>query len=181
MPEKFEPVENQNEDFIQKTLENNPELERIYRERQTTSEIVPDELGRISRDGQIYIDSPRMRAFIEIADAIRESIPKVDDGHVRLWRGNRKSEVGCNPSYTNSLEGIALPFLTLYGGVLSYVDVSKDDAKKFLLLGDGSASDSEFMLSVDVAKNVEIVGFTPEEADELKNNAVPESKKPNRY
>ena len=62
-------------------------------------------------DGQEYMDIPRMRKFIEIGTKIRNRLPELQNGYIRLWRGNRPGELGKNPSYTNSLEGIALPFL----------------------------------------------------------------------
>lgn len=155
---------------IRELLDNNPVLAKIYNERSVTHKLVIDESGRILSDGQTYEDNPRMRALVELADTIRKGLPDVQDGYVRLWRGNRPNEVGHNPSYTNSLEGIALPFLRGYSGVLSYIDIPREEAKKYLTSG---AKDSEFILPSELVKNVKIVGFTPEEADEIKKNARP--------
>jgi len=157
---------------IRELLDNNPELAKIYKGRSTTHKIVFDESGRILSDGQTYEDNPKMRALVELADAIRKGLPDVQDGYVRLWRGNRPDEVSHNPSYTNSLEGIALPFLRGYSGVLSYIDVPQEEAKNYMETS-GVAKDSEFMLPSEVVKNVKIVGFTPEETDEIKKKARP--------
>ena len=61
--------------------------------------------------------------FRKDATAIEQTLPPVPEGHVRLWRGNRPEEIGQNPSFTNDLPGIALPFQKSQGGRLSYVDV----------------------------------------------------------
>lgn len=155
---------------IRELLDNNPELAKIYNERSKTHEIVVNESGQILSDGQTYENNPKMRALVELADAIRKGLPDVQVGYVRLWRGNRPDEVGHNPSYTNSLEGIALPFLRGYNGVLSYIDVPQEEAKKYLTSG---AKDSEFILPSEVVRNAKIVGFTLEEADEIKKKARP--------
>lgn len=153
---------------IRELLDNNPELAKIYNERSKTHEMVVNESGQILSDGQTYENNPKIRALVELADAIRKGLPDVQVGYVRLWRGNRPDEVGHNPSYTNSLEGIALPFLRGYNGVLSYIDVPQEEAKKYLTSG---AKDSEFILPSEVVKNVKIVGFTSEETDDIKKKA----------
>lgn len=111
---------------LSQLLENHPELAEIYRNHTRRIAIVINDSGEICSGGHTYNDIPRMRELVELANAIRESLPEVPKGHLRLWRGNRRNEVGHNPSYTNSLEGIALPFLQSYGGVLSYVDVPEE-------------------------------------------------------
>lgn len=121
---------------------------------------------------QSYEDSARARSLMESADAIRQSLSPIPDGHIRLWRGNRPGEVGQNPSYTNSLEGIALPFLQGYGGVLSYVDVPEKDAEKYLRTG-AVAEGAEFFLPAEIVRDAKIVGMTPEEAEEVKSKAKP--------
>jgi hypothetical protein len=138
-------------------------------------EIIPDGSGRIERDGQFYEDNQKTRAFIEIGDAIRDSLPVISEENIRLWRGNRKEEVGHNPSYTNSLDGIALPFLFDYNGVLSYIEISKKDAEKYLVEA-GAAAGSEFILPKKVLKNIKIVGFTENEEMELKAKTKPLSR-----
>ena len=155
---------------IHELLDNNPELAKIYSERINTYEMVINESGQILSDGQTYENNLKMRALVELADAIRKGLTDVQDGHVRLWRGNRPNEAGHNPSYTNSLEGIALPFLRGYNGVLSYIDVPREEARKYLTSG---VKDSEFILPSELVKNVKIVGFTPEEVDEIKKKARP--------
>lgn len=109
-------------------------------------------------EGHEYANTPRMREFFRRARSIRERLPPLSDDHVRLWRGNRVGEIGQNPSFTNSLEGIALPFLDAYGGTLTYVDVLKADLDKYVT-NSGSAADSEFILTPELAyKAVAIEG-----------------------
>lgn len=124
-------------------------------------------------DGDIYLNTPRTRELIRIAKLINANLSPVANDHVRLWRGNRDGEVGLNPSYTNSLEGIALPFLLSYKGPLSYIDIPKQDLKKYLRSG-GVAPNTEFMLPEDLVKKVHIVGMSDEEANELKLQSKPE-------
>ena len=158
---------------LKELLENHPELQSIYSANKSTSKRPDfDESGRIVSGGHTYDNTPRMRAFVALATAIRESLPPVQNDHIRLWRGNRPDEVGHNPSYTNSLEGIALPFLKGYRGVLSYVDIPAEEAKTYLTSG---AKDSEFMLPADIVSNAHIVGFAAEETAEIKRRARPES------
>jgi len=167
MPENFENIESPIDDI----LRNNPELEKIYGDRSVIHETTPDKSGNLERDGQKYNDNPKIRAFIELGDAIRDILPDVDKENVRLWRGNRKDEVGCNPSYTNSLDGIALPFLSDYNGVLSYIDVLKDEAEKYLT--ENGATGSEFILPKKVLENIKIVGFSEEDSEKIKKEAKP--------
>jgi hypothetical protein len=157
---------------IREFLDNNLGLKKIYDERSTEDEIVVNDSGQIVSDRQVYEDTPRMRSLVELANAIRQSLPKFQEGYVRLWRGNRRDEIGHNPSYTNSLEGIALPFLRDYGGVLSYIDIPQEEIEKYLRTG-AVAKDSEFILPSEVVKNATIVGFSPEEAEEIKRKAKP--------
>ncbi|MFO0763709.1 MAG: hypothetical protein U0518_02505 [Candidatus Gracilibacteria bacterium] len=118
-------------------------------------------------------DSPRMREIIRIATLIKKSLPAIADDHVRLWRGNRPNEVGLNPSYTNSLEGIALPFLLGYEGLLSYIDIPKQDGAKYVHTG-VVAKDAEFILPKDLVKHAQIVGMSDKEANILKSQSKPE-------
>lgn len=118
-------------------------------------------------------DSPRMREIIRIATLIKKSLPAIADDHVRLWRGNRPNEVGLNPSYTNSLEGIALPFLLWYEGLLSYIDIPKQDWAKYVHTG-VVAKDAEFILPKDLVKHAQIVGMSDKEANILKSQSKPE-------
>lgn len=112
--------------------------------------------GMLVSHGHEYLDIPRMREFIKKANKIRENLPDVQQGNVRLWRGNRPEEVGKNPSFTNSLEGIALPFLEVYGGKLSYVDVPKEELSKYLQTS-AVAKDSEFILSEELASMAKVI------------------------
>jgi hypothetical protein len=95
--------------------------------------------------------------FQKDADAIEKSLPSLADGYTRLWRGNRKGEVGKNPQFTNSLAGIALPFQKGYGGDLSYVDVPTKDLGKFEQKV-GAALGAEFVLPEELASNAQVVG-----------------------
>ena len=151
-------------------LESHPGLKAVY-EKRTPRPVDIDQNGRIVSEGQSYENIPRVQALVELANAIRESLPPVQEGHIRLWRGNRQGEVGHNPSYTNSLEGIALPFLRGYGGVLSYVDVDQEEAKQYLTSG---AKDSEFILPAEMVKTAHLVGFSPEEVEKIKSDAKPQ-------
>jgi len=152
--------EKPSESLISEFLKNNPELARIYNKHSVNPKINDSESG----------SNTRMQALTELAVAIKESLPDVQKGYVRLWRGNREGEVGHNPSYTNSLEGIALPFLSSYGGILSYVDVPEKEVEKYL---SGGAPGAEFILPPNLVKDCEIVGFNSEEAAEIKKKASP--------
>lgn len=101
-------------------------------------------------DGQEYANTPRMKGLIEKGDRIRESLPEIKGGHTRMWRGNRGGEMGENPSFTTSLEGIALPFEEQYKGGLSYVDVPTRDMQKYKT-GAGT-TDAEYMLPKEFAE-----------------------------
>lgn len=95
----------------------------------------------------------------DIAKLINLKLPEVKNEFTRLWRGNRPGEVGKNPSYTSSLEGIALPFYYGYydedqPAILSYIDIPTQDTKKYLTSG---ADESEFMLPKELLKNVKTV------------------------
>ncbi len=159
---------------LQQLLGNNPELRAIYEHRKL-KELPTDASGHIVSEGHSYLNNPRIRDLVELANAIRDSLPHVPEGNVRLWRGNRRGEVGHNPSYTNSLEGIALPFLRSYGGVLSYVDVPQDSLQQYLTSG---AKDSEFFLPPEIAKTATLVGFSTEEAEKIKREAKGEGSNP---
>ena len=114
------------------------------------------ETGMIVSEGHEYANTPRMREFVRRANKIRSGLPKPPEGALRLWRGNRPDEVGVNPSFTNSLEGIALPFLEAYQGDLSYIDIPKTDSEKYLRKG-LVAEDSEFIVPSEVAKTAKII------------------------
>lgn len=144
---------------LKNILNKHPELERIY---SSSIHAKPEEFLENSHD-----------ALSRLAYAIEESLPGVQDGYVRLWRGNRPNEVGHNPSYTNSLEGIALPFLSGYGGVLSYVDVPEKDLSLYESKG-AAAPGAEFMLTPEIVSHATLVGFSEEEANAIKKNAQPE-------
>jgi hypothetical protein len=160
------------ESMVDEVLKNNPELAEIYGKRSGAAKTTVNESGKLVSEGHEYEDNAKMRSLFELANAIREQLPAVQDGHTRLWRGNRPDEVGHNPSYTNSLEGIALPFLRGYGGMLSYIDVPTAEVKKYMSTG-AVAPDSEFILPNEMVKIAKIVGVTPEREEEIKRSAKP--------
>ena len=110
----------------------------------------------LEHDGIEYADTPRIRALIEKAKAIQAKLPSVKAGMVRLYRGNREGEVGQNPSFTNSLVGIALPFQESYGGNLSYVDIPEADLSSYDA-GPGGAPGAEFILPKEIANKAKPV------------------------
>jgi hypothetical protein len=100
-----------------------------------------------------------MQAFVRLGNTIRNNLPPVPEGHIRLWRGNRPNEIGKNPSFTNSLEGIALPFLASYEGKLSYIDLPQEDLSEYESKG-GVARGNEFIMPKNLAeKAIPIDGF----------------------
>lgn len=107
-------------------------------------------------DGQEYANTPRMQKLVEQGNEIRGSLPSVPEGHTRLWRGNRPGETGQNPSFTNSLEGIALPFKEQYGGDLSYIDVPTVELSQYENKV-GTAQGSEFILPENIAQNASTI------------------------
>lgn len=137
--------------------------------------VINPETGKIISHGHEYIDSFHIRELIKKANEIRAGLPSIKEGYTRLWRGNRNGEVGKNPSYTNSLEGIALPFLGSYGGVLSYIDIPDTDLEKYLQTG-AVAEGSEFRLPPELVETVKIVGMSEEEGEQLKKESKTEEK-----
>lgn len=109
--------------------------------------------------GHITGQLPIVR-FNQDAAAIQDALPPVADGLTRLWRGNRPDEVGHNPSFTNSLPGIALPFREAYGGPLSYVDVPSADLSQYMSTG-GVAPGAEFHLPPTIARQAQVVHVKP--------------------
>lgn len=159
-----------------KLYENHPSIFQLIQNdsHHIMIDIQIDADGKLIRtNGDTCSDSPRMREIIRIATLIKKSLPAIADDHVRLWRGNRPNEVGLNPSYTNSLEGIALPFLLWYEGSLSYIDIPKQDWAKYVRTG-VVAKDAEFILPKDLVKHAQIVGMSDKEANILKSESKPE-------
>lgn len=129
-------------------------MESSSGENTTSSEnefTINPETGMIVSDGHEYANTPRMREFIRRANEIRSSLPPTPEDTLRLWRGNRPDEVGENPSFTNSLEGIALPFLDSYEGDLSYIEIPRADSGKYV------TKDSEFNVPTEIAKTAKVV------------------------
>lgn len=110
----------------------------------------------ITYNGHAYMNTPRIQNLILQAQAIESQLSPVKSGMTRLWRGNRPGEVGRNPTFTNSLVGIALPFLEQYGGSLTYIDVPTGDLAKYTDRV-ASAPDSEFTVTPELAKTAQIV------------------------
>ena len=117
--------------------------------------------GRTQRDVMAPINSEKVKIsrqdggppivrYRKDAAAIAAILPAPAAGTVRLWRGNRPGEIGHNPSFTNSLAGIALPFRASYGGDISYVDVPADDLNRYLVTT-GGAPGAEFKLPMNLA------------------------------
>lgn len=117
---------------------------------------------------------PPIVAFRREAMAIEAELPPVEPGLTRLWRGNRLGEVAQNPSFTSSLDGIALPFRNAYGGELSYVDVPTADLPSYP--HGPVATDAEFMLPKDLAEKAKVVQKA--EAPAAKPGGVTESPPP---
>ncbi len=133
-----------------------PGVEELFNSNPELANQVYEVLGfypkNIIRDNQEYFNNPRIRFFVKIADEVRESLPKVKDGYTRLYRGNRPSDLKSNPQFTNSLEGIALPFLMSYEGQLSYIDTPTSDLSKYVQKG-GVATNAEFIVTPEIAKS----------------------------
>ncbi len=117
------------------------------------------ETGMIISDGHEYANTPRMQEFIRRANKIRASLPPIAVDVTRLWRGNRPGEIGANPQFTNSLDGIALPFLDSYEGDLSYIEIPKSELPKYL--SEGGAKDSEFIVTPEIAATAKIIETKP--------------------
>ena len=130
-------------------------------------------------DGIYYKDTPQMRAFIKIAISLKETLPATPDCYVRLWRGNRQYEVSLNPSYTNSLEGIALALLMSYKWPLSYIDIPREDLSKYERRG--GAPWSEFILPSEIVKKCHIVWLSDNEAEHLKLHSKSEQSQTNPW
>lgn len=124
--------------------------------------------GDTGKQADLTKQEPKKEApivqFRRDAEAIKRSLPPVEEGHTRLWRGNRPGEVGKNPSFTNDLPGIALPFLKGYRGALSYVDVSTSDLKKYEQKI-ASAPGAEFILPAAMAAQAKIAKPEPVAAE----------------
>ncbi|MBL8015489.1 MAG: Lrp/AsnC ligand binding domain-containing protein, partial [Candidatus Doudnabacteria bacterium] len=112
--------------------------------------------------------SPRLQVLLYLSEVIQSALSPVQEGYTRLWRGNRPGEEKTNPSYTNSLEGIALPFWASYSGKLSYVDICTDRLSSYLFES-GSAPDSEFVLPVDELKKVMVI---PDKVGNIDRNFI---------
>ena len=99
--------------YLENLMVNNPEifeLISVVYDSGTATKL--DESNNIESDEGTYPNTPKMQEMVKIAKAIKKSLPAIPKGYIRLWRGNREGEVGKNPSYTNSLAGIALPYLS---------------------------------------------------------------------
>ena len=110
----------------------------------------------ITYHGQSYMNTPRIQNLIQQAHSIESQLPPVRSGMTRLWRGNRQGEAGSNPSFTNSLVGIALPFLEQYGGSLTYIDVPTKNLSQYVHTV-ASAPGAEFTVTPELASRAQTV------------------------
>jgi hypothetical protein len=115
-----------------------------------------------------------VEAFRKMADIIQQELPTVPDEYIRLWRANRVGEVGKNPSYTTSLEGIALPFLVAYKGPLSFVDVPADLLPEYATSGatNDDGTPAEYILPIEYLGNAQIVGLSKEESSAIMSTSL---------
>jgi predicted kinase len=96
------------------------------------------------------------------AAQVEATLPPVEPGQVRLWRGARSTERGAGLNFTTDLAGIALPFRNAYGGELRYIDLPESDLAGFTM-GAG-ATDAEFHLPAEVAaKSTPVTDRAPPE------------------
>ena len=161
---------------LDKIRSNHPEIfALISKTYNPDSPLKVNENGQIETEEGEYLNIPRMQELVRITAAIKEKLSPIPEGYVRLWRGNREKEVGKNPSYTNSLTGIALPFLLSYKGPLSYVDVRKELSEKCLSI-DGVAPGAEFILPTESLSGIQVVGLTEEEKNALIEESLPEDR-----
>lgn len=142
-----------------------PEFKAWLKEGDTKAPLAPSATEQMSMrdsvDGvplsskEIPGQSPIVR-FRADAERINATVPPPKKGWTRLWRGNRPGEVGKNPSFTNDLAGIALPFREAYQGDLSYVDVPTADLGRFENRG-AVAPGAEFTLPKGHASRATVV------------------------
>ena len=109
-------------------------------------------------------EAPIVKYRKEAAE-IEASLPKVAKGYTRLYRGNRPGEVGTGRMFTNSLDGIALPFADAYKGPLSYIDVKTEDLDKYVSTG-AVADNAEFSIPEDIAATATVIDRKKEKAEE---------------
>jgi hypothetical protein len=126
-------------------------------------------------DGVSYAAIPRVLAHIEQAEKIKAKLPPVEEGMTRLWRGNRPGEVGKNPSFTNSINGIAMPFQEAYGGPLTYIDVPINKLDSYLSRG-VTAPGSEFTVPPEIAATAKIA-FNPKQKEQIDRSSILPSEK----
>ena len=112
--------------------------------------------SKINHGGQSYLNTPRIQNLIQQAQDIESRLPAPAPGTTRLWRGNRPGEEGSNPTFTNSLVGIALPFQEQYGGKLTYIDIPTRHLAQYTDRV-ASAPDSEFTVPKELAAKAHII------------------------
>lgn len=105
-------------------------------------------------DGQSYIDAPRISYNRAIQNRIKKIVPNVPKGYKRFYRGARIGESGSNPVFTDALLGIAISFMGHYNGVMSYVDVPKEDLDKIEI---SNAGPSEYDFPKELLSNVHVL------------------------
>jgi len=117
-------------------------------------EVTPESFTAV--DGGEYFLNPRTNYYNELGKIIYTHIPEPAEGYTRLWRGSRAEEVGHNTIVTNSLIGIALPFMYHYNGVMTYVDVPTEEYMQHVQKG-AVAPDAEFLLPDNYKDDFKIV------------------------
>jgi len=106
-------------------------------------------------------------SYRRIARLVQASAPKVQNGFVRMWRGERVGDSGKGLNYTNDLAGIALPFREGYGGELVYIDVSDEDAASYEMTG-AVAPGAEFHVPAGIAAQARAVPVPVDPQNQVK-------------
>jgi len=125
----------------------------VERGDMATAQRMVDEAARI-------VGLPPRSGYEQIASELNKKLPSITPGFVRMWRGNRPGQIDVgNRSFTNDLAGIALPFRSLYGGTISFVDVPEEVANASVVAG-AVAPNAEFSLPqqyADAAQQVSLI------------------------
>lgn len=119
------------------------------------AELSPDEQVYTAKIVQEAAKQPPIVQFRQDAEAINASLPKVEEGYTRLWRGGRPGETGVATRFTDDLPGLALPFSKFYGGPVSYIDVPTGSLES---LRSSSPELAEFNLPANIAQLAQEVG-----------------------
>lgn len=98
------------------------------------------------------VEDPRITQLKQEAANVENEQPSVGSGMTRLWRGNRVAGDEGNPSYTDDLSGIALPFQKAYGGKLSFVDVPTNQLSGMRASATGGRTSAEYTVPDDFTR-----------------------------